>query len=105
MAKVARSEPWNWNFLVFLQYRILHPPPLIDTPPNFWDHVGLPELSRIDLHVNAVYRSVKRCNNDLFIASHEIIQMYTKNSAVSQLITVTGPKSQVAISFQSVECS
>ena len=34
------------------------------------------------------------------VASHEIIQMYTKNSALSQLITVTGPKSQVTILFQ-----
>ena len=80
------------------KYRILpntHASPNGRAPPNFWDHV--PEVSRPDLRVNAVYRSVKRCSNDLFVASHEIIQMYTKNSAVSQLSTVTGPKSQVAI--------
>ena len=35
----------------------------------------------------------------MFVAFHEIIQMYTKNSAFSQLITVAGPKSQVAILF------
>ena len=29
--------------------------------------------------------------------------MYTKNSALSHLITVTGPKSPVAILFQRVE--
>ena len=48
---------------------------------------------------------VKRCINDLYVASHDIIQMNTKNSAVSQLITVTGPKSQVDILFQWVECA
>ena len=31
---------------------------------------------------------------------NETIQMYMKNSALSQLITVTGPKSQVAILYQ-----
>ena len=72
-------------------------PPQIDVPipPNFLDQV--PEVSRPDLCVNAVYRSVKCCSNELFVASHEIIQMYVKNSAVSQLSTVTGPKSQIAI--------
>ena len=86
MALVASGK-----YTVF--YRI-HEPPQIDAPPNLLDHV--PEVSRPDLRVNAVYRSVKGCINDLFVTSHEIIQMHTKSSAVSQLITV---RSKVAIFF------
>ena len=69
-------------------------------PPQkkFLDHV--PEVVISEIAVNTVYRSIKRCINDLYVASHEIIQMFMKNSAVSQLITVTGLKSQVPTLFQ-----
>ena len=77
----------------------INAPPQIDVPPQkCLDHV--PEVSSPDLPVNAVLRSIKCCINELFVAAYEIIQMYMKNSAVSQLITVPGPKSQVAILFQ-----
>ena len=66
-------------------------------PTKFLDHV--PQVSRPDLPVSALKQSVERCVNDLFVASREIIQMDMKNSAVSQLVTGTDPKSEVAILF------
>ena len=91
------------NLLGIFLYRTLpntHASPNRHPPPSCLDLVHVPEVSRPDLPVHAVYRCVKCCINDLLVACHEIIQMYTKNSAVSQLITVTGPKSQVAIFSQ-----
>ena len=70
------------------EYRIL---PNTRASPNrrpprkkFLDHV--PEVIRPDLCVNAVYRSVKCCSNNLFVASHEIIQMYMKNSLLQSQV-------------------
>ena len=71
----------------------IHAPPQIEAPHNLLDHA--PEYSSPKIYMTMLF-------NDRFNAvSHEIIQnVYTKNSALSQLITVTGPKPQVAILFQ-----
>ena len=64
-------------------YRILpkkHAPPQIDAPPKFMDHV--PEVSSSKIYMTVLF-------NDRFNAV-----------TLSQLFTVTGPKSQVAILFQ-----
>ena len=83
---------------VIIIYRILlntHASPDVPPPQKFLDHV--PEVSSPKIYMTMQFNDQF---NTLFVVSHEIIQMYTKNSALSQLITVTGPKPQVAILFQ-----
>ena len=86
----------------YIIYRILpntRAPPQIDAPPQFFDHVGLPEDTSPKIYMTTLFDDQF---NAVFVA-YKIIQMYTKNSALAQLITVTVPKSQVAILFQRVE--
>ena len=73
--------------LCYIRYRILpntRTSPNRRAPPKFSNHI-VPEVSRPDLLVNAVKQFVKRCVNDLFVASHEIIQMDTKTALFHSL--------------------
>ena len=100
---VYRPTYYIVRYTVF--YRT-HAPPQIDAPPKkkFLDHV--PEVSGPMIYMTTLFndRFNAVLSNDLFVASHEIIQMYTKKQR--SFTAYYSYRSNITSShFISVECA